>query len=147
MAEAVEAARAFSLAAAHERFTGVPFDADSPHFHNYLITGIGTRREEMVQIFYFTGRGLYLADDMTTTGHTSSSIIPLRLLTRRAFELDARRVALAHNHPSGVATPSRADVTASSHAMNVLRALDIRLVDHFVVGGGQVCSMRALNLL
>ncbi|GGZ09055.1 JAB domain-containing protein [Novosphingobium colocasiae] len=147
VAEALDAARSFTVAAARERLVGQAVDPDSAQFRDYLISTIGMRAEEVVHMVYSDERGLFLGDDLTNSGCAASSMIPLRLLVRRALDLNARRVVLAHNHPSGLATPSKADIAATSRANAVLRALEVRLVDHLIVAGGQVCSMRALRLL
>jgi DNA repair protein RadC len=54
---------------------------------------------------------------------------------------------LAHNHPSGVAEPSRADELLTQHLMRALAVLDVRVVDHFVVGQDQVVSFAERGLL
>jgi DNA repair protein RadC len=56
-------------------------------------------------------------------------------------------VILAHNHPSGSSEPSAADEAFTSKISALLAAVDIRLHDHLIVGGGRVVSMRARGLL
>jgi DNA repair protein RadC len=59
----------------------------------------------------------------------------------------SRRVLIAHNHPSGDPTPSRADHMATRRLAQVLRSLGIELVDHLIVARGGVTSFRQLGLL
>ena len=54
---------------------------------------------------------------------------------------------LSHNHPSGVAEPSQADQHITSRLREALGLLDIRLLDHLVVGDGGCCSMAERGLL
>lgn len=54
---------------------------------------------------------------------------------------------LAHNHPSGVALPSQADVQATVQVRDALKRLDIRLIDHIIVADGDYVSMASSGLL
>jgi DNA repair protein RadC len=66
---------------------------------------------------------------------------------RRALELNAGAVILAHNHPSGVAEPSRADEVLTQTLKSALQLVDVRVLDHLVVGRGGVVSMAERGLL
>jgi DNA repair protein RadC len=77
---------------------------------------------------------------------TATAVYP-REVAKRALELGASAVMLAHNHPSGVAEPSRADELLTQHLMRALAVLDVRVVDHFVVGQDQVVSFAERGLL
>ena len=58
-----------------------------------------------------------------------------RVVAQRGLALNAAAVILAHNHPSGSTDPSAADRAVTAQLKSVLAGLDIRLLDHFVVGG------------
>lgn len=73
--------------------------------------------------------------------------LPLRALVRDALLLDAHALILAHNHPGGGARPSRADTATTVRLAEIMRALDIRLVDHLIFAGSEVVSLRALGLM
>jgi DNA repair protein RadC len=66
---------------------------------------------------------------------------------RRALELSAVAMILAHNHPSGDPTPSSADVEITKQIVAAAGALKIVVHDHLIVGGDQVASLRALGLM
>ena len=69
-------------------------------------------------------------------------------LLRAAVALDARFAVMAHNHPSGVAQPSRADIQATRQIYRMLRNLGVTLVDHAIVArGGEVFSFRQAGLM
>ena len=68
-------------------------------------------------------------------------------LVREACLCRTRRLLLAHNHPSGDPTPSRADRLTTRHLAGLLQLLDIELVDHLIFARGGVASFRALGLL
>lgn len=77
---------------------------------------------------------------------TATAVYP-REVAKRALELGASAVMLAHNHPSGVAEPSHSDELLTQHLMRALAVLDVRVVDHFVVGQDQVVSFAERGLL
>jgi DNA repair protein RadC len=66
---------------------------------------------------------------------------------RRALELSASAMLLVHNHPSGDATPSSADVAMTKQTVEAARALGLAVHDHFIVAGDQVASLRTLGLM
>lgn len=77
---------------------------------------------------------------------TQTSVYP-REVVRRALQLNAGAVVLAHNHPSGAAEPSRADEYLTQTLKSALQLVDVRVLDHLVVGCGQVLSFAERGLL
>lgn len=70
----------------------------------------------------------------------SASVHP-REVVRRALALNAAAVILAHNHPSGVAEPSSADYRLTRQLRDALALVDIRVLDHMVIGDGETVSL------
>jgi DNA repair protein RadC len=70
-----------------------------------------------------------------------------REVVKRALKLNATAVILAHNHPSGVSEPSQADELITVRLRDALALVDIRLLDHFVVGGTTVTSLAERGLV
>lgn len=66
---------------------------------------------------------------------------------KRALYHNAAAVIVAHNHPSGVAEPSRADELITLRLKEALALLDVRLLDHVVVGDGDVVSLAARGVI
>jgi DNA repair protein RadC len=77
---------------------------------------------------------------------TQTSVYPREVL-RAAMALNAGAVILAHNHPSGLAEPSRADEFLTASLKSTLQLVDVRVLDHLVVGAGQVVSFAERGLL
>ncbi|MDH5692190.1 MAG: hypothetical protein OEZ47_03715, partial [Gammaproteobacteria bacterium] len=75
-----------------------------------------------------------------------ASVYP-REVVKRALALNAAAVIFAHNHPSGVAEPSQADELITAKLIRALRTVDIRVLDHFIVGDGSLCSFAERGLL
>ena len=68
-----------------------------------------------------------------------ASVYP-REIVKRALQLNAAAVILAHNHPSGVAEPSQADRNLTARLKEALGLVEVRVLDHFVIGDGQCVS-------
>lgn len=77
---------------------------------------------------------------------TQASVYP-REVVKEALQLNAAAVILSHNHPSGVAEPSRADEYLTQTLKSALALVDVRVLDHLVVAGGQVTSFAERGLL
>jgi len=147
VADQIVAARRLHDAAAREMLVGSVPDVTDPAFRRYLTSRIGLEREECVLLVYLNASGLFLAEDLCI-GHCGRTVsIPARRALRRAFDLDARRLILAHNHPSGLVDPSREDILATREFARLLDLVQIRIEDHCVVSGNRMVSMRALGLL
>ena len=66
-----------------------------------------------------------------------------RTLLETAFRHGATKVVLAHNHPNGLAAPSKDDISCTEEAVKLFRSVDITLVDHLIVAAGECFSMAA----
>jgi DNA repair protein RadC len=75
-----------------------------------------------------------------------TSVYP-REVVKAALACNAAAVIFAHNHPSGVAEPSRADELLTASLKSALALIDVRVLDHFVVAGPQVVSFAERGLL
>ncbi|SEH12537.1 DNA repair protein RadC [Sphingopyxis sp. YR583] len=89
----------------------------------------------------------YLADDRVAIGVAGQVEPDLRFLLGRAFDVGAHGILLAHNHPSGSAEPSDADIALTRRLAALTRAVGIELLDHLIVGGGTIVSMKERKLL
>jgi DNA repair protein RadC len=75
-----------------------------------------------------------------------TSVYP-REVVKEALAVNAAAVILAHNHPSGVAEPSQADERITKRLKSALQLVDIRLLDHLVIGDGYATSMASRGML
>lgn len=80
-------------------------------------------------------------------GDPSSVALNLRRIVQNALKCNAMMVAIAHNHPSGVALPSHGDKIATQQIAEALCAVNVQLVDHIVVAGNDYISFRQDGLL
>jgi len=68
-------------------------------------------------------------------------------VVRRCLQHNAAAVIFGHNHPSGVAEPSTADRQITTRLQEALRLIDVRVLDHFIVGDGVPLSFAARGLI
>ena len=80
-------------------------------------------------------------------GDEAGAGLPIRTIVVDAALHSSAALLLSHNHPSGDPQPSSADQLATRKLAGVMAALDCRLVDHIVFGGGNCASFRQLGLL
>ncbi len=74
-------------------------------------------------------------------GTIDSAQVHPRVVVERALGRRAAAMIVAHNHPSGVAEPSQADLKITQRLQQALGLVEIRLLDHFIVGDGEVVSL------
>lgn len=79
-------------------------------------------------------------------GTVNSATVHPREVVKEALQLNAAAVILAHNHPSGETKPSTQDIELTNKLKEILRVIDVRILDHLVVGD-QVLSMADLGYL
>lgn len=108
---------------------------------SWLLRSLSHLKQECVVVFYLTTNADIITYEELYQEGIDPSEIPLRKLLERVFYHNAKSVLLAHNHPSGRAYPSRQDSVMTSYLLKVLKPLEIELVDHLVVGHGQVFSI------
>jgi len=99
----------------------------------------GRAREVFVVLFLDSQNRLMRADELFHGTLNQTAVYP-REVVRRTLELNAAAVILAHNHPSGLAQPSQADRILTDALRAALRHLDIPVLDHLIVAGGDSYS-------
>ncbi len=147
LARSIVAARTLIEAGLREQISRTTVSAADPRFQDYLRLVIGNATTERLHVTFVAQDWGYLADETIAQGTIAQVEGPLRRLLARAFDVGAHGIVLAHNHPSGCAEPSSADVQMTKKIERLARAVDIRLLDHLIVGGRSIVSMRERGLL
>jgi DNA repair protein RadC len=143
MAAVIEIAR---RALAQELKQNPVFDAPQKVKH-YLQLQLGSRDHEVFAVLFLDAQmRLLKLEEMFRGTLTQTSVYPREVL-KRALELQAAFVILAHNHPSGEAEPSQADKLLTQTLQAALALIDVRVMDHLVVARGQVISFAERGLL
>lgn len=130
-----------------EEFTLKPVFDSPAKVKDYLRLQLGARPHEVFAVMFIDAQNRLLGlEEMFRGTLTQTSVYP-REVVKRALELHAAAVILAHNHPSGAAAPSRADEYLTQTLKSALGLVDVRVLDHFVVGQGDVVSFAERGLL
>lgn len=108
---------------------------------------LAARADERLAIAYFGADGALLKLRLEGGACPGAVAFPLREVVRDVLDMEATGIVLAHNHPSGRAAPSASDRHITRTLAMAVRPLDVRLLDHFIFGGEEVASFRALGLL
>jgi DNA repair protein RadC len=103
-------------------------------------------REVFAALFLSTQNRLIAAEKLFFGTLSQTAVYP-REIVKRALSLNAGAVIFAHNHPSGVAEPSRADEMLTRTLKEALSLVDVRVLDHFVVGGTKTTSFAERGLI
>jgi len=137
------------LAAAglREALHGAPVRSSDADFQQYALVQLGLKREECVLVVFLDKERFYIASEMYDGASRGACTIPVRRLVRRALEIDARRLIIAHNHLSGVTAPSQSDIAATRELGGLLGRLEIHLDDHCIATRHAISSMRLGGLM
>ncbi|ATR21241.1 DNA repair protein radC [Roseomonas mucosa] len=113
----------------------------------YLTASLARERIEQFRVLFLDAEERLLADEAQARGTVNHTPVYPREVVKRALELDAARLILVHNHPSGDPTPSRDDLLMTEQVRQAAECLGIALQDHVIVGNGRHTSFRREGLL
>jgi len=147
LAAKILAARSLFEAALHEKLSHSTVSAADPDYRRYLRLTIGKSPVECLHATYVTSQWGYLADDRIATGTPAQVELNLRFFLGRAFDVGAHGVLLAHNHPSGSAEPSAADIAITQRIARLTQSVGVLLLDHLIIGADAIVSMKERKLL
>ena len=114
---------------------------------DYLRLLLHDREHEVFVCVFLDSQNRVIASDELFRGTLAQTSVYPREVVKAALAHNAAAVIFAHNHPSGVAEPSRADELLTQALKQALALLDIRTLDHFVVAGGQLTSFAERGLM
>jgi DNA repair protein RadC len=118
--------------------------ADTQAFLHAKIRHLG---HEMFCCLYLDNRHRILRFDQLFRGTIDGTSVYPREVVKEALAINAAAVILAHNHPSGVAEPSQADERITRRLKAALDLVDIRLLDHLIIGNAETTSLASRGLL
>lgn len=113
----------------------------------YVRLHLGGLGHEVFAVLFLDTQLRLIAMETLFQGSLAHTTVHPREVVKRALALGAGAAILAHNHPSGVAEPSRADELLTKHLSQALALVDVRVVDHLVVGAGDVVSFAERGLM
>ncbi len=113
----------------------------------YCKAALGHLQVEHCIALFLDAQLRLIATGELARGTLSQAAVYPREVVREALRHHAAALIVAHNHPSGVASPSAADRAFTRHLKEALALVDIRLVDHLIVAGGSAVSLAELGCL
>lgn len=139
----VVAARMLVEAGLRETITGSALSGLDPAMLRYMRSRFtGSSREKLLAI-YLDEQNRFVLDEFVSEGGICETKFAVRRILSRAFELGARGIILAHNHPSGVCLPSESDRKLTRWLSENSPAFELILVDHIIMTTKSAFSMRA----
>ena len=114
---------------------------------DYLQLQLGARPHEVFAVIFLDNQNRLIALEELFRGTLTQASVYPREIVLRALHHHAAAVVLAHNHPSGVAEPSRADIELTQTLLKALALVDIRVLDHFIVTRQLATSLAERGLM
>lgn len=113
----------------------------------YLRSQMGFRQTESFRVLFLDTRNQLIADEEMQNGTVNHVPVYPREVMKRALELNATAMILAHNHPSGDTTPSRADIEMTKALIDAGKIFGISIHDHVIIGKEGHTSLKQKGLI
>lgn len=113
----------------------------------HLRAMIGSLEHEVFVVIFLDNRHQAIATEEMFRGTIDGAAVHPREVVKRALQLNAAALIFAHNHPSGIADPSTADRRITQRLADACSLLDIRVLDHLVIGGESIVSFAERGLI
>lgn len=114
---------------------------------DYLMTRLSARDHEVFTVIFMDNRHRVIECLEMFRGTIDGASVHPREVVKEALQRNAAAVILSHNHPSGVAEPSQADELITSRLRDALALIDVRVLDHIIIAGGQTLSLAERGLI
>ena len=114
---------------------------------DYCRVSLGHKKIEEFRILFLNHKNILIADEVQQHGTVNHAPVYPREVVKRALDLSASSIILAHNHPSGDPTPSRDDIEITKQVFSAAAALGITVHDHLIIAGNKYYSFKSNGLL
>jgi len=131
----------------HETLQNTDVIKNPNDVRQYLISRLRKYPHEVFACLFLDTQHRVINFEEITHGSLDTAHVHPREVVKRALGQNAAAVILAHNHPSGLTEPSRADKTLTQHIKKALELVDIKLLDHIIVGEGPCASLAEMGWL
>lgn len=121
--------------------------ASSASTREYLRARFRHQKSEIFSCLFLNNQHHVVKLEEMFRGTIDGAAVYPREVVRRCLEHNAAAVIFAHNHPSGVAEPSQADIAITRKLKTALETIEVRVLDHFVIGDPEVVSFAERGLL
>lgn len=130
-----KATRELARRASAQTLSARPLLHDPASVTEFLVAHLGGLGHEVFAVLFLDSRHRLIRFEQLFSGSLTQTSVYPREVAKRALQLNAAAIIAAHNHPSGVAEPSRADQILTTRLRQSLQVLEIELLDHLVVAG------------
>ena len=120
---------------------------DPQDYGRYLLPYFYGERDEVVYLLLLDAGCKVIKCRKLGHGSVNSASVPIRKLVQESVNANATAIVLAHNHPSGIAIPSKEDVEITLRLSDALKILDMPLLDHIIVADDDFVSLRESGYL
>jgi DNA repair protein RadC len=144
---AIKAAQAAALRLAKAEAMERPVMASWSKVLDYCRASMAYETRETFRLLFLDRKNRLIADEVQQRGTIDHTPVYPREVLGRALELGAAALIMVHNHPSGDATPSRADIEMTEAVKDAAEKLGIALHDHIVIGADNHASFRGMGLI
>ena len=114
---------------------------------HFLQVQLQHRKQEIFGCLFLDNGNHVICFEELFFGTINSAAVYPREIVRKALSYNAAAIILVHNHPSGTSEPSRADIQLTAQLCKITELVDVRILDHIVVGKGRVTSFVEEKLL
>lgn len=114
---------------------------------SYLKAQLQDKHNEVFAVLFLDNQHKVIRFDVLFYGTIDGASVYPRVVVEQALQHKAAAVIFSHNHPSGVAEPSHADIQITNRLQQALSLVDIRVLDHFIIGDGEPVSFAERGLL
>ncbi len=114
---------------------------------DYCRISLGHKKIEEFRVLFLNHKNILIADEVQQSGTVNHAPVYPREVVKRALDLSASSIILAHNHPSGDPTPSREDIEITKQVFSAASSLGINVHDHLVIAGNKYYSFKSNGLL
>ncbi len=114
---------------------------------DYLRADMAHEGIERVRVLFLNTKNVLIRDEPMWEGSVDESAVHIREVMRRALDLKASAIIIAHNHPSGDPSPSQQDIRLTRDLAEAGRHLNVTLHDHIIIGANGHASLRAMGLI
>jgi DNA repair protein RadC len=143
----LKASQAAALHLSRARIHEQPIVSSWQALLDYCRAAMGHDKTEAFRIIFLDRKNRLITDEVQQRGTIDHTPVYPREVVKRALELGATALILVHNHPSGDATPSKADIDMTKQIAAAAEPLGIVLHDHLIMTRSEEASFRALGLL
>ncbi|EDX5081676.1 DNA repair protein RadC [Salmonella enterica] len=138
--------RAMRLLEKYQREPGEQFLATSLT-KTWLQLHLARQEREVFVVLYLDNQHRLLEHETLFLGTISHTEVHPREIVKSALRHNAAAMIIAHNHPSGMTEPSKADRTITHQIVNALNLVEVRVLDHFIIGDGNTLSFAEMGWL